>query len=91
MSDKKIKSPFLIYQEFISPKLCEQIIDKIKVVEPTLDDDGFASKMERFNFESQEILFSKFKDVIPEIESHYNLKYRGTEEILFQYLDLLKN
>lgn len=82
---KEPKSPFLIYQDFISPKLCDQILEKIEVKEPTLDDDGFPSKMERFNLDSQNIIFSKFKELIPEIEKHYDLKYRGTEEILFQY------
>jgi len=85
-----VKSPFLVYQDFISPKLCEQIIDKISLVEPTTDDDGFPVKMERLNAESQDIIFSKFKEHIPEVESHYNLKYRGTEEILFQYFPVSK-
>lgn len=85
VAPKEPKSPFLVYQNFISPKLCDQILEKIEVKEPTLDDDGFATKMERFNIESQDIIFSKFKTIIPEIEKYYDLKYRGTEEILFQY------
>jgi hypothetical protein len=85
VAPKESKSPFLVYQNFISPKLCDQVLEKIQVNEPTLDDDGFATKMERFNLESQNIIFSKFKTIIPEIEQHYDLKYRGTEEILFQY------
>lgn len=87
---KEPKSPFLVYQDFISPKLCDEIIKKIKIVEPTLDDDGYAIKMERLHAESQDIVFSKLKEVIPDIESHYNLKYRGTEEILFQYFPVSK-
>ncbi len=85
IKNKEIKSPFLVYQNFISPKLCDQILEKIKIEEPTLTDDNIPLKMERFNVESQNIIFSKFKELIPEIETHYNLKYRGTEEILFQY------
>lgn len=87
---KTPKSPFLVYQDFISPKLCDDIITKIQVKEPTLDDDGFAVKLERFNAESQDILFSRFKELIPEVEQHYGLTYRGTEEILFQYFPVSK-
>lgn len=84
------KSPFLVYQDFISPKLCDQIIDKIRVNEPTLDHEGVAMKMDRLNAESQHIIFSKLKPLIPEIESHYDFVYRGTEEILFQYFPVSK-
>jgi hypothetical protein len=87
---KTPKSPFLVYQDFISPKLCDEIITKIHVDEPTLDDDGYAIKMERLNIESQDILYSKFKNIIPDLEKHYDLKYRGTEEILFQYFPVSK-
>jgi hypothetical protein len=84
-ANNPIKSPFLVYQDFISPKMCDEIIDKIRINEPTYDDDGFPLKMERFNAASQDILFNKFKPLIPEVEERYNLTYRGTEEILFQY------
>jgi hypothetical protein len=33
---------------------------------------------------------SKFKNIIPDLEKHYDLKYRGTEEILFQYFPVSK-
>lgn len=81
----EIKSPFLVYQEFLSPKLCEIVLNNVKVSEPDKDADGFPIKMERFDDESENIIFSKFQELVPELESHYNLKYKGTEKLVFQH------
>jgi hypothetical protein len=79
------KSPFLIYQDFISPLMCEEIISKIEVKQKIVDQDGYPEKMERFHAECEKPIFERFKPLIPEIESHYGFKYRGTESLLFQY------
>ena len=34
------KSPFLVYENFISPLLCEQIVDNVDVIVPDTDVDG---------------------------------------------------
>lgn len=81
----EVKSPFLIYQEFLSPKLCSIVLDNIKISEPDKDADGFPIKMERFNEESEDIIFEKFQALIPEIETHFGIKYKGTEKLVFQY------
>jgi hypothetical protein len=81
----KAKSPFLVYQEFMSPKACKEILDAVKVSAPNRDSDGYAMKLERFHNESEDKIFAKFKPLIPEIEAHYNLKYKGTEHLVFQH------
>lgn len=79
------KSPFLVYQDFLSPKACQEILDMVKIGAPNLDADGFPTKLERFHTQAEEKLFSKFKDLVPEIEEHYGLTYKGTEHIVFQH------
>jgi hypothetical protein len=78
------KSPFKIYQNFISTDECDSIAKTVRVP-PTLDDQGVPMAMERFHAPSEKPLFEKFKTLIPEIESHYEgFKYRGTEHLVFQ-------
>ncbi len=79
-----VKSPFLIFPEFISPKVCQDIVDRVKVKADT-DTDGYPIKMERFHAEAQSILFEKFKALIPEITKHYDFEYKGTENLVFQH------
>ena len=35
------KSPFVVYQEFLSPLMCEEIIDLMDVTTPDIDKDGY--------------------------------------------------
>jgi hypothetical protein len=79
------KSPFLVYQDFISPLTCEEIISKVSIREPVLNKDGYPEKLERFHADCEKTIFERFKPLVPEIEQHYNFKYRGTESLLFQY------
>lgn len=81
----KAKSPFLVYQEFLSPKACQEILDMVKVTAPNRDADGYATKLERYHSEAEDKIFSRFKPLIPEIEEHYGLKYKGTEHLVFQH------
>lgn len=84
MSDSQIKSPFMVFQEFLSPKQCTEILKIIAIGAPSKDKDGYTVKVERFNNEAENIIFSKFKRVIPSLETHYDLTYKGTEHLLFQ-------
>lgn len=92
MSSKKaVNSPFLIIEEFISPKLCEQIIDNIRVGQCDTDKEGDPIPMERHHDELQTVLFNKLKEYVPTIEEKYNAKYKGTDPIVFQYFpELIK-
>jgi hypothetical protein len=80
----KAKSPFLIYQNFMSPKACQEILDAVKTA-PNRDIDDNPTKMERFHSGAEDKIFSVFKPLIPEIEEHYGLKYKGTENLVFQH------
>lgn len=80
-----VKSPFLVYQNFLSPKLCDVILSQIDVKVPNQDKDGNPAKLERFCDAAEDIIFEKLKPRIAEIESHYDLTYRGTEKVVFQH------
>jgi len=80
-----VTSPFLVFQEFLSPKACKEILDSVKVKSPNRDANGHPTKMERFHNGAEDKIFAKFKPLIPQIESHYDLKYKGTEHLIFQH------
>jgi hypothetical protein len=79
-----VKSPFLIYQDFISPKLCDHIISKIAPSEYDTDIKGNRIKVEKFDYELEKPLVSNFKNIVGELEAHYNFKYKGLEHLTFQ-------
>ncbi len=82
----EVKSPFLIIQDFVSPLLCEQIIDDLEAYEPDVDVHGKPVKAIRSNEQYEAILFEKLQTVIPTIEMHYGITYKGTESINFEWI-----
>ena len=79
------KSPFFIIPDFISPKVCDDIISRIEVKQPDINKEGFPIKMERHHSSIEDALFGKLKAYIPEIEERYDAKYKATEKMIFQY------
>lgn len=80
-----VKSPFFIRQEFLSPLLCEEIVDSLELFHPDTDPDGFPIKTAKGHEVSEERVFERFKELIPTIEKYYNMHYRGTEPMLFEW------
>jgi len=82
----KINSPFLIKQDFISPLLCEEIIELIDFNIPDTDIDGKPIKTVKHCDLAEEVLFEKIIETVPdEIHSRYNSEYTGTEKLLFEW------
>ncbi len=77
------KSPFYVIQNFISNKEAADLA-KATRVEPILNDDGALDSMVRSHTQSETFLFERMKKIIPELEEHFGLKYKGTESIAFQ-------
>ena len=75
------KSPFLVFQDFIPPLLCEKIIDLTGFNTPTMDKDDNPVKTSKRDLDVEQILFTKFEPLIPVIEQHYQVAYKGTEPI----------
>ena len=79
------KSPFLIMQNFLSPKACEEIVDNLGYYDPDTDKEGNPIKMFRHYEPGQEQIFHTLEPLINEIFKYYNINYRGTEEMLFEW------
>lgn len=84
----KTKSPFMVFQEFVSPLLSETIIDLLDVTVPDTDIEGNPIRMRMQHDSAQELIFERLLPIIPQIEQHYNVKYKGTEQpMVFEWCD----
>jgi hypothetical protein len=78
-----MKSPFLVYQDFLESNLCDTIAKNVRLI-PLKNDDGIEEPSGRYHKESEDIIFKQFSPLISEIESYYGIKYSGTEHLVFQ-------
>ncbi len=78
------KSPFIVYQDFISPKMCDQIIENFNIKVFNKDTDGTLLKYETYNDFGEDVIFNNLKNKIKELENNYNFEYEGTERMIFQ-------
>ncbi len=79
------KSPFIVYQEFLSPLMCEEIIDNMDVTVPDIDKDGLPLPSTRHNDKSEKIIFDRFQRLFEGVGKYYGVDYRGTEKMLFEW------
>jgi hypothetical protein len=79
------KSPFIVLPNFLSPMICEKIVDDIKVSSPDTDIEGNSKKLEKHNLFWEQEIGSRIHDIIPTIEDTYSCTYQGLEKPLFQY------
>ena len=82
------KSPFIVYQDFISPKLCDQIIDNYDIKVFNKDTNGTLIKHETYNDFGEDIIFNILKTKIKELENNFGFEYEGTERMIFQSLPM---
>ena len=80
------KSPFKVYQNFISPKACEKIVDDLGFYLPDVNVEGEPMKMTRHHPKSNDLIYEYAKNIIPELQSYYGYQHRGTETITFEYI-----
>lgn len=79
------KSPFLIKQEFISPLLCEDLVDMLNLTVPDVDTENHPIRTIRMHERAELNVFTFIEDIIPEIEEYYRIDYRGTEQMIFEW------
>lgn len=77
------KSPFLTFQYLLDSDTCDKIAKTVRV-QPLFNEEGFPQSNERYYEPIETEIFSKIQPLIPKIETHFNIKYRGTEHLLFQ-------
>lgn len=83
---KTVKSPFFVYREFLSPLLCEEMVDKLECIQPDTDKDGHPIKLIKYNEHYETVVFEKFSTLIPYIEKHYEgYFHNGTEQMFFEW------
>lgn len=80
------KSPFLVYEDFISPKHCESIVADLGFYVPDTNPDGEPIKMMRHHDEIEADLFDKVQTITPSVFKHFNSEYHGTEKMQFEFL-----
>lgn len=79
------KSPFKIYRNFLSAKVCEQFCNLVGFTDPDYTPEGNPLKMIKHNPIFEEIVFARLQSVIPELEQYYGIEYKGTEEIIIEW------
>lgn len=82
------KSPFKIYRNFLSPKLCEQFSDKIAFTDPDYDTKtNEPLRMMKFDENIQLAIYSRLSILVPDLEKYYGFEYAGTEQIMVEWYD----
>ena len=79
------KSPFLVFQDFISPLMCEQIVDVMEFYEPNVNKEDQPLKTIKRDKQIEELLFERIQKLIPQFEQHFGIQYRGTEPIFVEW------
>jgi hypothetical protein len=79
------KSPFYIVEEFVSPLLCEELVDRVNFTVPDTNKDGFPVKTHKTCDEAEAVLYERLMLLIPELSAHYALQYKGTERMSFEW------
>ena len=80
-----MRSPFLVKQDFLSPLLCEKIINEVHIDAPDTDLAGNPKSLERFSLKWEHEIASRFRELVPEIEERYDCTYSRLAAPVFQY------
>jgi hypothetical protein len=81
------KSPFYVIQEFISPLVCEDLVDDADFNHPDVDKDQKPVLTKKRSDIAEQVVFDRVRQVTPAILAHYgNLQYRGTERVSFEWI-----
>ena len=80
------KSPFYVVQDFVSPLMCEDIVDAVDFSVPDLDKDGHAVATMKTNDFAEQMIYERFLQLLPSIEEYYGIMYKGMERIQFEWL-----
>lgn len=79
------KSPFYVIEEFISPLMCEEIVDLCNYTVPDKDKKGDAIKTVRTNETAEGLIYERLQFALTELQAYYQFMYRGTERVAFEW------
>ena len=80
------KSPFYIVENFISPLMCEELIDLCDFNIPNKDTANNYIKTSKTCEQAELIIYDRLVPLLPKLQAHYNLVYRGTERVQFEFI-----
>lgn len=81
-----MKSPFLVYEEFISPLDCERIIEGNNCIYPNYDKGGKVQPLYFGNKLSEVRITPQIADmVVPDIESHFGVDVKGIKPFTMEW------
>jgi len=80
------KSPFYVVEEFLSPHLADVVLDYISFTVPDTDKEGHEVKTRKPSEKAEGIVYERLLTLLPEIQAHYNIVYRGTESMEFEWI-----
>ena len=81
-----MKSPFLVYEEFLSPLECEQIIEGNNNTYPNYDRDGKILPLYFGNVLAEVRITPRIvEQVIPDIESHFGVEVQGIKKFTMEW------
>lgn len=81
-----MKSPFIIERDFISPHMCEDIIDSLNFILPDVNINGTPIPSLKYNEDLEKVIFDILQKSLPNFEEYFNVKYKGTSDMTFEYL-----
>lgn len=80
-----IKSPFYVVENFISPLLCEDIIELCDFNVPDYNKDDRPIPTVRSCEHAEQIIYERLTMLFPELQAYYQLLYKGTERVQFEW------
>ena len=86
MNNPMYKSPFRVVPDFVSPLMCEEIVDELDFITPETDKDGIAVRSVKNHEQFEDMIFARLESIIPQLEQHYGFKYKGTEQMEFEWV-----
>lgn len=80
-----IHSPFLVVEDFLSPLLCEHIVDGLDFIEPDVDKDGYPIVNSKNNEVYEKVIYSYISNNVELINDHFGVEYRGMKPVEFKW------
>lgn len=79
------KTPFFVVQDFVSPMMCEDIIDQCDFNVPDTDKEGHYIKTVKTCEPAEAAIYERLYKLIPTLQQHYGFDYKGTERMAFEW------
>lgn len=78
------KSPFLLINNFLSPKVCEEITSSIKLIYPDTDSNNKPIKTTKTHQKSEQIIYERFELIHEQVGKHFNTICDEFTEVQFE-------